>query len=242
MIGRVAQQIERHDDVHHGRVDGGHAVGVARALEHPLLGLLDGAAADGSGAVFFPELQNVVQVQEHVAPGEAAAELRKLGRFRLGEQLLEVESLRDRAPRVGGMHDRERDHDGARPRRHLVDEIAEQHDLGRNGGAAVAGIQIEQAEVDLDVAVGRLQAAQRQDALAGASQARIVHIQTGELQRKIRLHRGADVGRALRINIEPAVRQLTRENRFAPLCRSAAAWADSIRRATGGCSQSWRRM
>ena len=33
--------------------------------------------------------------------------------------------------------------------------IAQQHQLGRNGGGVLAGIQPEQAEIDLDVAVGR---------------------------------------------------------------------------------------
>ena len=52
--------------------------------------------------------------------------------------------------------------------------LPEQHDLGRNGRAILARIQIEQAEVHLDVAVGGLNAAQRQDSLPRAGQMRIV--------------------------------------------------------------------
>ncbi len=76
----------------------------------------------------------------------------------------------------------------------------------------IAREKIEQAEIDLDVAVGRLNAAQRQDAFARPRQAQIVIVQPGELQREIRLDRRAEIGGPLRINIEPAIGQLAREN------------------------------
>ena len=53
----------------------------------------------------------------------------------------------------------------ARPRRHFVNQVAREVQLGRNRGRVLARIQSEQAEVDFDVAVGRLQAAQSQNAL-----------------------------------------------------------------------------
>ena len=45
-------------------------------------------------------------------------------------------------------------------------KLPEQHQLRRNRRRVLARIQIEQAEIDLDVAVGRLNPAQRQNALA----------------------------------------------------------------------------
>ena len=74
------------------------------------------------------------------------------------------------------MQNGERHHDGARPGGHLVQEIeGQQHDFGRDAGAILARIEIEEAEVDLDVAVGRLDAAEFQDAVAQARHARVVH-------------------------------------------------------------------
>ena len=78
----------------------------------------------------------------------------------------------------------------------------------------IAREKIEQAEVDLDVAVGGLNSAQRQDALARPRQAQIVVVQPGQLQREIRLYRRAEIGGPLRINIESAIGQLPRQNRF----------------------------
>ena len=69
--------------------------------------------------------------------------------------------------RIHGVHDRQRDHDRARPRRHLVEDVArQQHHLRRNRRDSTrAGYKSEQAEVDLDVAVGGLNAAEREDAV-----------------------------------------------------------------------------
>ncbi len=69
----------------------------------------------------------------------------------------------------------------------------------------IAREQIEQAEIDFDVAVSGLNAAQRQDAFARPRQAQIVIVEPGEFQREIRLHRRAEVGGALRIDIESAI-------------------------------------
>ncbi len=214
MFGRVTQQIQRHDDVHHRRIDGGHAVGELGPLQHPLLGFADGSPADRLRAILLPKLQSFVEPQENVVPGEVVAGARVLGMPAFEEKLLQIEPRWNRTARIHSVHDGQRNHDGARPGGHLVDEVSEQDDLGRDGGRVPARIKVEQAQVDLDVAVGRVQATQRQDAFARLRQARMMEIQSRDLEREIRLHGGADVSRALRINIEPAVRQLASQDGF----------------------------
>src|SRR5579883_167731 len=112
------------------------------------------------------------------------------------------------------MHDRERHHDRPAPRRHLVKEIKrQQRDFRRNRGAVLPRIEIEQPEIDLRVAVGRLDAAELQDAIAQPRHPLIVHRNARQLQRKVRLHRGAHFGRPVHVDIEAAVRQLPLQNR-----------------------------
>ena len=111
------------------------------------------------------------------------------------------------------MHNGQRNDDRARPRRHLVDEVAEQHHLGRDDRRLIARKQIEQAQIDLDVAVGRLDAAQRKDDFSRPRQPQIVIVQTSQLQGKIRFHRRAEIRGPLWINVEAAIRQLPLEDR-----------------------------
>ena len=54
MVFGITQQIQHHDHVHHGRVNRGEAAGIARMLEHPLLGAADGAGADAARAILGP--------------------------------------------------------------------------------------------------------------------------------------------------------------------------------------------
>ena len=83
------------------------------------------------------------------------------------------------------MDDRERDYDRSCPRRHLVDERAEQHDLGRNSGAVLARIEIEQAQIHLDVTVGRLNTAERQNSFPRTREMRIIIGHSRKFQREI---------------------------------------------------------
>ena len=55
-----AQDIQRHHRVHHRRIDRAQPVGVVQALDHPVLGLLDGAAAHRLAAAALPPLQQLV--------------------------------------------------------------------------------------------------------------------------------------------------------------------------------------
>ena len=76
----------------------------------------------------------------------------------------------------------------------------------------LARIEAEQAQVDLDVAVGMLQPAERENSFPGAGQMGMVVIQAGQLQRGVGLYGRADFRRSAGVNIEAAVGQLTGEN------------------------------
>ena len=157
MIFRITQDIERHDGVHHGRINGAQSVGTLEALEHPLLRGADGLLANAARAAPLPMLQSSVDAQKHVTRGGffriAVERERDTGK----EQLFQREPRRYRAARVVRVHDRKRNDDGPGPRGHLVDEVAgQQHQLGWNRRAVLARIKVEEAEIDLDVTVGRL--------------------------------------------------------------------------------------
>ena len=66
----IAQNIERHDRVLHRRIDGAEAVGVLHALEHPVLALADGGFADARETVPVPELEDLVGLDEGLAPAQ----------------------------------------------------------------------------------------------------------------------------------------------------------------------------
>jgi hypothetical protein len=157
MVARVAEGVERHDEVHHRREDRPEAVAVAGVFEDPLLRLADGRLADHLRPAALPHLQRHVELTEERGEAVALRELEALARHL---QLLEGEAVRHR-PSVGlGLDDRERHHDRARPRRHLVHQTARhQRQLHRDGGHVAAGVEPEQAQVDPDVAVGFLDAA-----------------------------------------------------------------------------------
>src|SRR6185295_3124127 len=96
-----------------------------------------------------------------------------------------------------------------------MDEVpGKQHQLRWNRGAILARIKAEEAEIDLDVAVSRLQPALGENAFARARQARIIGGNTGQFQREVCLHSGADLGGSLGVYIEPAVGKLAGQNRF----------------------------
>ena len=55
-------------------------VGIAGALQHPLLGAADGLRAQAARPVPLPELQNLVGLQEEIAPAEESFVVRKTQR------------------------------------------------------------------------------------------------------------------------------------------------------------------
>ncbi len=130
------------------------------------------------------------------------------------DELFQAETGGSAAVTAARLHDRERHQDRPRPRGHLVQHIAgEHHDLGRHRGHVPSRVESEEAEVDLDVAVGSLQAAERENARAGAAQRVAIDGQAGEFQRAVRLHRGADFGWTAGVDVEAAIGQLAVENR-----------------------------
>ena len=128
-------------------------------------------------------------------------------------ELVDGETGGHRALDVGGVQDGERDDDGARPGRHLINEIeGQENDFGRNGGAGVAREKAKEAEVDANVAIGGLQPAQFHDAIAQAAHALVFGRKAGYFQSEIRFDGGVDFRWALEVDIEAAIFQLAREN------------------------------
>ena len=169
------------------------------------------AAANPLAAALLPHFEDAVQLMEQHAESPALGQRQAHVRQ---QQLIQVEPRRSAPVRTAGLHDGERHQNRPRPRGHFVEHVARQHDdLGRHRRRVFARIQPEQAEVDLDVAVGRLQAAQRQNALPGGAHGIALRRNAGQLQRAIRLDGRADFRGTAGINVEAAIRHLPVQNR-----------------------------
>ena len=97
----------------------------------------------------------------HELRGDDEPDLKNLLRLMTPVDLVIVEGFKSEAyPKIEihRVENGERHDDGSRPRRHLVNRVAQQDHFGRNRRNVFARIQPEQAEVDLDVTIGRLQA------------------------------------------------------------------------------------
>ena len=159
-------------------------------------------------------LQDLVGFEEEVAPGEEAVCAVEGDLDVRAEEFLEGKALGHRTRLSGGgrLDDGERDDDGTGPRGHLVDPVAEQHDLRGDGGDVPARVEAEEGEVDFDVAIGRLEPAEGEDAITQAPHAGFIRGMTGEFQSEIGFCRGADVGRAFGEDGKAAVGVLPGEN------------------------------
>src|SRR5215813_12894929 len=109
--------------------------------------------------MLFPELEQAVQEQKGVSPGNRRFALLEFqGRSRK-KKFLQVEPVGYGPPRIVRMHNCQRHDDGTRPGGHLVKEISQQRDFRWYRRYSIARIQVEQAEIDFDVAVGGLNSA-----------------------------------------------------------------------------------
>ena len=221
MIARVAERIERHDEVHHGRIDGAEAVGIAGAVEQPVLGLAQRRGAKIAGTTFVPEFDEPVQVVEQGGDTFGARQCE----FLTGKvDLLEGHARGGRAVAARRLDNGKRNHDGARPRRHFVDHVAgQQHDLGRDGRHEFAREQAEQAQVDARITAASLHAAQAQNGLAGAGHLRAGRAVTGDAQRAVSLGGEIDVGARSGVKRKAAIRQLAFEDGAATSLYARAA-------------------
>jgi hypothetical protein len=225
LILRIAERLQRHDAIHHGWVDGAEAVGVAGALQHPAFRLADGAGAHVLEAALFPELDGAIHLLEDDGGGVPLGQGELCGGT---QQLIHAHAVRRDLGLGDGLHDGERHQDGARPGGHLIEDVAgSEHDLRRDAGRPLARVEAQQAEVDLGVAVGGLQAAQRQHAVAGAAHGGRIGIDAGDLPGQFAGRVGAggrvDFRRAAGINVPTAIGELAAEDRL-------AGFADARRR------------
>ena len=181
-------------------------------LDHPFLHAPDRFFADRAGTQASPQLERLFGQQEEITPGEELCAVKF--QWRAGhEKLIQIESGRCRTARIHRMQHRKRHHDGARPGGHLIDEIPEQDQFGRNGRRMLARKQPEKAQIDLHVAVSGLQAAQLENALPRASQPRVVECQACELERCISLDCRVQLARTGRVNVESTIGKLPVQSR-----------------------------
>src|SRR6266568_2962950 len=114
-FGRVTKQVERHDGVHHRRINRTETVGKLEPGQHPLLRLVYGPVAYPPDTVALPPFQEAVEPDEQVVPGEEVAVTVKIQRLTGQKQLLQVEPRRNRAAlAVERLDDGQRHEDGAR--------------------------------------------------------------------------------------------------------------------------------
>ena len=129
-----------------------------------------------------------------------------------------MKAMGNRPCAAGSLHNRERNDDGTGPGGHLVEDVTrQQHQLRRNRRYVGARIEPEEAEVDLDVAIGALNSTQREDAVAEPLHAVRFRRHTAELQCGVRFDGRADLGRTARVDIEAAVGKLVPQDRAASL-------------------------
>ena len=214
MAGLNAQHVQRHDRVHHRRVDRGQPIGVTGPVQYPLFALGNRLLANRLAAVPLPQLANLVHAHEEGLPGNQAPRARKRLRNARREQLVDREPGGHRPPRIQRLHNRQRHDDRPGPRAHMIKHAAHQNHLRRHRRHMLARIQVEEAQVDLDVAIGRLQAAIRQHRIPQPRHGRAGRVDTRHFQRKIRLHRRANVRRPAGVNRKSTVGALQVQDRL----------------------------
>src|SRR5690242_9818975 len=121
--------------------------------DHPIRTFLHRVIANESRSEAFPFLQVPIESQKEIAPAqEFEISFRKHGRA-WKEKLFQSEPCGHRPPRILRMQDGERDHDGARPRRHLINKLErQQHQFRRYRRTCRAWEETEEAEIRTDVA------------------------------------------------------------------------------------------
>ncbi len=95
--------------------------------------LLDRVLANEFRRKAFVDFQRAIEPEEEVSPAEVVDIGDGPGGRAFEEQFRDVESGRNGTALTGGVNDGQRNHDRARPGRHLIDEVErEQNDFGWN--------------------------------------------------------------------------------------------------------------
>ena len=206
MVALVAERVHGHDGVHHRRVDGPQAIAELQTVEHPVLCFPQRAPADLLDALALPALEQGVGLDEDVADPVPAME-RELA---VGvHQFIDPNPPRRRPGLADGLDDGKGDDDGSGPRGHLVQEVArEDQDLGRDRGTVFPGEEVEEAVVDLGVAVAGLDPPHLEDEFASPLHARVVGRHPRHLEHAVGAHGGVDLRRPGFVGVPAAVRAL----------------------------------
>ena len=186
----VAEQAERQRAVGHGRQDGGEALGLGEPLDHPGARALDRPPAQEPGARNpLADLEQLVDAVEDRLPVGGRRRIDRAELARIVEELRDAAGRGERDDRLFGPDDRERDEDGARPGRQVVDGERrvprEEEHLGRDGRDALPRHLPEHRQVVAGVRVGAPDAAQSANGGARGAHVRRLGRLARDLQREV---------------------------------------------------------
>ncbi len=208
----VAEQAERQRAVGHRRQDGGEALRLGEPLDHPGARALDRSPAQQPRARDpLADLERLVDAMEDRLPigGRPRRDGTELAR--VVEELGDAAGGGERDDRLFGPDDRQRDEDGARPGRQVVDGERrlprEEEHLGRDGRDAVPRDLPEHRQVVAGVCVGAPDAAQGPNRGPGGAHVRRLGRLARHLQREIAEAGDRQLGRPAQVLVPPPFRQ-----------------------------------
>ena len=212
IVHRISLAAQRDDRVHDRRINSTQAVAHLEALQHPLLSLAQSNRAQRTDVHTFRPMRDAIKHQKEIAPrNQLLVPVQMHARFVAAayEEFFDSHFVRNFLERLLGVADGKRHENRARPRRNLVDvkpePVRKQHDLRRHGRYSVVIVLPKEAEIDFGECIDFSNAAHRKNFFAGARQRGMIGRKSSQLQPKVGLHRGADVGRAASVNAPPAI-------------------------------------
>src|SRR5262249_12527969 len=204
----VAEAPERNDRINDRRGYRPDAVALFEVAGHPLLASLHRFSSRGPEAAVLEVLVGKVGGCKNRLP-ESPRDARAL---RVQHQLADVRVIRNRAVRTLCPHDRQRNYDSARPRRHLIQvegrPLRKKDYLGGHRRAAVPRILSENREIDSSEAVGCIQSSKRPDHISRAHHMRRIRVVAQELQDKVGFAGSAYFGGTTLVDGPSAFREL----------------------------------
>ena len=231
MIARIAERLEHHQRIGHGRKNPADAVLAVEAFDDEGDRFIDGALACALGEKRFGNPQQHVESAEQQKPGPFL--MRRLVRRperlrRLDEQLVDGDALGVACLRLERLQDQHGRDGGARPVRNLGEmerkPARKQHDLNRHQRQCAPGHDAEQRQQESGEHVGTGCAAAGANRFARAPHVVGIRRVADHLEREIAADAGADVEIAVAEQGPAAVRalrapQVDGDLRLPALCR-----------------------
>src|SRR5581483_5169585 len=164
-------------------------------------------------------VHHAVKHQEEIPPGdELLAPLEAHARFiaSTNEEFVNVHLFGNFFKRLFCVNNRERNQNGARPRRNLVDvepePVGKQDNLRRNRRDGIVVVLAKKAEINFSERVDLGYTTEIENLFPSAHERGVVRLIAGKFEAEIRLHRGTDIRRPTVINGPTAVFILEAKN------------------------------